>query len=119
MQRNHSIEQKAAFEGGATRSEKLERYDLIPPEAEDALARRYGMGAKKHGEGNWKQGGVTFIKACVNHAKAHQSHLLATCGESEDDDLGAILCNFGMLTWFRANKGDDYNKALMELKHGQ
>ena len=43
---------KQQFEGGATRTVKSERYDLIPPEAEAALARRFGLGAQRHGEGN-------------------------------------------------------------------
>ena len=117
--RNHLEETKAAFEGGATRSEKQERYDLIPPELNDSAARRYGLGATKHGEGNWKQGEVAFIKACINHAKAHESHLLRTCGKSDDDDLDAIVCNWGMLCWFRSNKPDMYAQALKELHDGK
>lgn len=50
------------FAGGATRSQKDVRYDLIPPEAEEALARRYALGAMKHGANNWKLGGATVSR---------------------------------------------------------
>lgn len=32
------------------------RYDLLPPEAMDALAELYGLGAKKYGDRNWEEG---------------------------------------------------------------
>jgi hypothetical protein len=114
--REHMQEAKKSFEGGATRSEKLERFDLIPPEADEAMARRFGLGAKKHGEGNWKGGGKDFIKACINHAKAHEAHLGKAAGKGDDNDLDAIICNWGMLCWFRENKAQEYGEALAELK---
>lgn len=117
--RNHLAEHKSAYEGGATRSEKLERFDLIPPEAEEAMARRYGLGAEKHGEGNWKQGGADFIKACINHAKAHEAHFLSHFNDSSDNDLDAIMCNWAMLCWFRENKPNDFQEALSELRNGR
>ncbi|HZP22830.1 MAG TPA: dATP/dGTP diphosphohydrolase domain-containing protein [Terriglobales bacterium] len=114
--RDHASENRVAYENGATRSEKLERYDLIPPEADEALAERFGLGAGKHGETNWKSGGAAFIKACINHARAHEVNLLATAGECADDDLAAILCNYAMLAWFRKHKTSEYAQALRELR---
>lgn len=38
------------FDGGKA------RYDLIPAEPLDELARLYGLGAGKYGERNWEQG---------------------------------------------------------------
>ena len=35
---------------------KLARYDLIPPEALEALAIHYGQGAAKYGDRNWERG---------------------------------------------------------------
>lgn len=32
------------------------RYDLIPPDALDELAKLYGMGADKYGDRNWEKG---------------------------------------------------------------
>lgn len=48
------------------------RYDLIPPEALDALAELYGTGAKKYGDRNWEEGfkwGRVFA-AMMRHAWA-------------------------------------------------
>ena len=39
------------------------RYDLIPPEFMDAIAKMYGMGACKYGEGNWEKGnGLGYMR---------------------------------------------------------
>jgi hypothetical protein len=104
---------KQSFEGGATRSAKLERYDLIPPEGDHGAAIRFGIGFFVHGEGNWKQGGVGFIKGVVNHLRAHVAHMLITLGEeaefkhakvpagARDRDTDAIRCNADMLCWFQ------------------
>ncbi len=114
--RDHASEKRVAYENGATRSEKLARYDLIPPEADEALAERFGLGARKHSENGWKSGGTAFIQACINHARAHEINLLATAGQSGDDDLAAILCNYAMLAWFRKHKPAEYAQALGELR---
>lgn len=117
--RAHAIESKEAFEGGATRSEKLERFDLVPPEADILTARRFGLGAKKHGAGNWKNGGVEFIKATINHLKAHTASLLINDPVTyEDDDLGGILWGGAALAWFRERKPTQYRQALWELREG-
>lgn len=110
--RNHLAEKKSKFEGGATRSEKRERFDLIPGEAEVALAERFGIGATKHGPKNWQNGGVDFITATINHAKAHEASLLMNGPDHDDDDLAAILCNWSMLAWFRRHKPEEYRAAL-------
>lgn len=41
---------------GGEKGTKITRYDLIPPEFEDALARHYGEGAKKYADRNWERG---------------------------------------------------------------
>lgn len=41
---------------GASKGQKIDRYDLIPPEFEDALATHYGQGAKKYADRNWEKG---------------------------------------------------------------
>jgi hypothetical protein len=119
--RNHLQEKKTAFEGGATRSEKLEHLELIPVEALISMGRRHGLGAMKHGEGNWKKGGAGFIKQCLNHALIHYCTLITNCDNPghDDDDLDAIACNVDMLLWFRSNKPALYQRALLELKWGK
>lgn len=111
-EREHLVEEKATFEGGATRSAKAERYDLIPPEADEANALRFGLGAGKHGEHNWKNGGAAFISQCINHTRAHIVSLQKHGPFHDDDDIGAVLANTSMLAWFRAHKPDEFLKAL-------
>lgn len=102
------------YEGSATRTVKKERYDLIPPEADDAIARRIGMGVARHGENNWRGGGMEFIKATINHMRAHTSALLK--GNRSDNDLDAIICNAAFLCWFRDNRPEHYEAALQSLR---
>lgn len=113
--RDLTSEKHSRFEGGATRTEKAERYDLVPPEAVDAIARRIGLGVAKHGENNWKSGGVAFIKATFNHMLAHISSLRKL--NLGDQDLDAIICNVAFLCWFKENKSQEYYQALTELQH--
>jgi hypothetical protein len=110
--RDHLAEEKAVFEGGATRSAKLERYDLIPPEAEQCEAKRFGIGAIAHGENNWKNGGAEFIAQVINHMRAHLNSLQINGPLHTDDDIGAIRWGTAALAWFRAHKPDEFLKAL-------
>lgn len=41
---------------GGVKGQKLARYDLIPPVALQAVAERFGEGAKKYGDRNWELG---------------------------------------------------------------
>lgn len=41
---------------GGVKGQKEARYDLIPGEALEMLARNYGRGAKKYDERNWERG---------------------------------------------------------------
>lgn len=41
---------------GAQKGQKLERYDLIPFDALDEVARVYGIGARKYADRNWEKG---------------------------------------------------------------
>lgn len=117
--REHLAEKKSPFENGSTRSAKLERFDLIPPEAEVAAARRFGLGSTKHGEGNWKGGGVAFIKATICHLKAHVASLTQNDPASyEDSDTDAIVWNAMALCWFRERKPKEFAQALQELRDG-
>jgi len=99
---------------------KPERFDLIPPEAERVVARRFGLGAKKHGEDNWKKGGKEFIKACLNHLKAHTASLVEHDPMThDDDDVGAIIWNAMALAYFRERKPKEFALAFSELRDGR
>ncbi len=57
---------------GGQKGVKEDRYDLIPPEFEDALARHYGKGARKYADRNWEKGykwGLT-VRALRSHLNA-------------------------------------------------
>lgn len=83
-----------AYEGGATRTPKTERRELIPSAAIDALARRLALGAKKHGVNNWRKGGPEFVQATVNHLLDHIFAYLEHGGKENTD---AIICNAAFL----------------------
>jgi len=70
---------------GGAKGSKEARYDLIPPEALDALARLYGRGCKKYSPRNWERGyawGLSFA-ALMRHAWSHW------CGEEIDEETGS------------------------------
>lgn len=57
---------------GGEKGSKMARYDLIPAEALDALARHYGAGALKYADRQWEKGyswGLSFA-AMMRHAWA-------------------------------------------------
>lgn len=62
---------QSQFLGGTKNdTEKLDRFDLIPPEALVALAEVYGIGSRKYGDRNWERGmswGRIF-RAMISHA---------------------------------------------------
>jgi len=89
-----SIDSLTAYEGGATRSVKQERRELIPKSVMDALGRRLALGAAKHGINNWRKGGEEFRLATVNHMLDHIFEYLEN-GGSENTD--AIVCNAAFL----------------------
>lgn len=90
-------ESKTKFEGGSTRTEQQERYDLMPPAALRALARRLGVGAKKHGDRNWESGGPEFRAATLSHLLAHITDYMEHGGQENTD---AIICNAAFLCHF-------------------
>lgn len=96
--RNHNEEPKKTFENGATRSDLIPRYDLVPKAAIDGMARRLELGARKHGENNWRGGGTLFVAATKNHLIAHVLRYLES---GEQEDLDAIGANYAFLAHFR------------------
>jgi Domain of unknown function (DUF5664) len=123
--REHYYESKNKFEGGSTRSKSQYAYHLIPVCALDAMSDRWWLGATKHGEGNWKQGGVGYIKQCFNHLINHYRKeleydfdLTIERETRTDSNLGAILWAAGALTWFKKYKNQEYKQALKEIQEG-
>lgn len=87
------------FEGISTRSILKGRYDLIPREAVDALARRLELGADKHGPENWKTGGEQFRQATINHLFNHLLDYIEN-GNTSDANTDAIIANAAFLCYF-------------------
>ena len=70
---------------GGQKGQKLQRYDLIPPEFEQALAEVYGRGALKYADRNWEKGYSWGLS--VGALRRHLAAWLQ--GESLDPDTGA------------------------------
>lgn len=84
-------------------------YSLLPPEAVEATARVFTMGASKYGRRNWEKG-LSYSRvfaACMRHMWAWWR------GEDKDSESGLshlhhAACNIMMLQWYSANnKGED------------
>jgi hypothetical protein len=103
---------KQSFEGGATRTATSERMELIPAEALRALGRRLALGAERHGENNWRDGGDAFRQATIGHLMAHLADYIEN-GNRTEANTDAIICNAAFLCHFekkmphkpRARKG--------------
>lgn len=81
---------------GGEKGSKLQRYDLVPPEFEDALAEVYGRGARKYADRNWEKGykwGLS-VAALRRHLKAW------LMGESIDPETGAY--HLAQVAWHAA-----------------
>ena len=87
------------FSSGAHRdnAEGKGRYDLIPPEAIRALAKRFEDGGKHYGDNNWKKGLPNYC--LFDSALRHLFNALE--GKNEEDHLGACLWNVSVLIYNR------------------
>jgi hypothetical protein len=93
------------FSGGASSSEEKPRYDLVPLEAIDAIARRLTMGAEIHGEHNYKFGEEDFWTDRKNHAVEHLYKYIQ--GDLTDNHLDGAITNLAMLCWKDKHKTVD------------
>lgn len=78
-------------EHGAMResNEGRGRFDLLPYEAVEALAKWYEAGSKKYDERNWEQG--ISVKDCINRMIRHA--MKAGNGWTDEDHLAAVMWN--------------------------
>lgn len=65
------------------------RFDLLPYEAMEALAKWYEDGAEKYGDRNWEKG--LSVKDCINRMIRHA--LKAGNGWTDEDHLAAVMWN--------------------------
>jgi hypothetical protein len=70
---------------GGRKGQKMERYDLVPPEAMRMVARHYGLGASKYSDHNWRKGYAWSLAfgAMMRHAWAFWG------GEDTDQESGS------------------------------
>ena len=89
------------FSTGARRnnSEGKGRFDLLPIEAINALAKRFEYGAKLHGDNNWRKGipNNSLYDSALRHL------FQALSGAVDEDHLAACLWNVSVLIYNREN----------------
>lgn len=91
-------------EGTKHDQQKL-RFDLIPPEAEEALARVLTFGAQKYGDRNWEKG-INYsrlVAALRRHLNSWMSGELID-PETGESHLNHVLCNTAFLVAFEQRK---------------
>lgn len=94
------------FATGARRnsSEGKGRYDLLPVEAIQALAKRFEYGARLHGANNWRFG----IPNSSLYDSALRHLFQALDRQSDEDHLAACLWNVSVLIYNREhNLGEE------------
>lgn len=82
------------FSSGAQSSGDVARFDLVPRNFVERLARRFGRGAAKYGDLNYRNGlrDREYILDRMNHLQQHVQQYLApqNVDEALDDNLAAI-----------------------------
>lgn len=97
----NATEVRTTSSTGGQKGVKPERYDLLPKEALDAMARVYAFGAEKYADHNWrrKYEWGKSISAAMRHMMAFQN------GETNDPESGlphpahAMFHMAALLTW--------------------
>ncbi len=89
------------FKSGATSSELVPGYDMIPFNFLNRTAKRFDVGKEKHGKFNYRKGleDKEFIIDRLNHAFQHLKFAIDQIEAGEvfkDDDLGAVSVNVAM-----------------------
>ncbi len=85
------------FPGGARRSDRKPRFDLIPFEFLESVAEVLTTGAAKYGPNNWKRGRKDFFLDAWNHAFVHLQRFKE--GDTSEDHLAHLACNVAFLIW--------------------
>ena len=85
------------FAGGAKRSDRKPRFDLIPFVFLEAVAQVLRDGALKYGAHNWQRGSKDFFLDTWNHAFVHLQKVKE--GDTSEDHLAHFACNVAFLIW--------------------
>lgn len=73
-------------------------HEYVPQCAIDAIARRFAMGAKKHGEWSWKHQDKEFYRDRAVHAIKHIENWLAG-DETDPDNLAGAICDIAIVIY--------------------
>jgi dATP/dGTP diphosphohydrolase len=105
----------------AASSHTAPRYDLIPIEILNALARRFTLGATKYSRDSWKKGDAAFQHERARHLV---EHLWGWFNGIPDEDTGtlaaqldAVLWNAAVLVWFEAELKDRRTSFTPHTSH--
>ena len=90
------------FRGGARRTDRKPRFDLIPFEFLEAVAEVLTSGAVKYGPYNWKRGNKDFFLDAWNHAFVHLQKFKE--GDRSEDHLAHLVCNVAFMVWAVKNR---------------
>jgi dATP/dGTP diphosphohydrolase len=104
------------FPGGARRSDRKPRFDLVPFEFLEAVAEVLTSGAGRYGPYNWKRGRKDFFLDAWNHALVHLQKFKE--GDRREDHLAHLACNVAFLVWAIKNRvvlQEDFDAAM---EHG-
>ena len=85
------------FPGGARRTDRKPRFDLIPFEFLESVAEVLTSGAVKYGPYNWKRGRKDFFLDAWNHAFVHLQKFKE--GDRSEDHLAHLACNVAFMVW--------------------
>jgi len=85
------------FPGGARRSDRKPRFDLIPFEFLESVAEVLTRGAARYGPYNWKRGKKDFFLDAWNHTFVHLQKFKE--GDTSEDHLGHLACNAAFMIW--------------------
>ena len=85
------------FPGGARRTDRKPRFDLIPFEFLESVAEVHTRGAARYGPYNWKRGQKDFFLDAWNHAFVHLQKFKE--GDRSEDHLAHLACNVAFMVW--------------------
>lgn len=85
------------------------RYDLIPPEALDGLARMYALGAKKYADRNWEKGfkWSRVFAAMMRHSWAWFRGEDYCPQDGQHHLLSVLFCAMALYTFVARKAGED------------
>ena len=101
------------FPGGARRSDRKPRFDLIPFEFLESVAEALTRGPAKYGPYNWKRGQKDFFLDAWNHAFVHLQKFKE--GDRSEDHLAHLVCNVAFMIWAIENgivSQDDFDGPM-------